>query len=93
MRNLGSTDVEDLTGEEEFGEEASQQSSALQEGNTVCFKMAHGAIVTRVGKMTFGVVAENVPQNAAYGWHMHPAGRNYIHLQHSTALGRKTQNG
>jgi hypothetical protein len=59
MRNLGSTDVEDLTGEEEFGDEASQQSSALQEGDTVCFKMAHGKIVTRVGKMTFGVVAKN----------------------------------
>ena len=59
--------MEDLTGEEEFGEDASQQSSALQEGDTVCFKMAHGEIVTRVGKMTFGVVAENVPQNAAYG--------------------------
>jgi hypothetical protein len=67
MRHLGNMDVEDLTGEEEFGEEASQQSSALQEGDTLCFKMAHGEIVTRVGKMTFGVVAENVPQNAAFG--------------------------
>jgi hypothetical protein len=85
--------VEDLTGEEEFGEEASPQSSALEEGDTVCFKMAHGDIVTRVGKMTYGVVAENVPQDARRVWHMHPTGRNYIHLQHSTALGRKTPNG
>jgi hypothetical protein len=67
MPNLGSIDVEDLTVEEECGEEASQQSSALQEDDIVCFKMAHGEIATRVGKLTYGVVAADVSQNAVYG--------------------------
>jgi hypothetical protein len=67
MRNLRSTEFEDLTVEEECGEHTSQQSSALQEGDTVCFKMAHGEIATRIGKMTYGVVAANVSQDAAYG--------------------------
>ncbi len=67
MRNLGSTDVEDLTVEEECGEDASQQSSALEEDDRVCFKMAHGEIATRVGKLTYGVVAADVSPNAVYG--------------------------
>ena len=59
--------MEDLTAEEVCGEEASQQSSALQEGDIVCFKMAHGEIVTRIGKMIYGVVAADVSQSALYG--------------------------
>jgi hypothetical protein len=49
--NLGNNDVEDLTAEGDDGEDASKESRVLEEGEILCFKMAHGEIARRVGKM------------------------------------------